>query len=260
MEANPTLAQTWDDLVFEHRNKMYGAYLLRRAYPDRLVIGLFATMVFVVVIVSLQNHNPNVISPKDVKPLVDEGVVVIVHPPSFPDKPKAKPLVDKPEKTVAKNTIPLVTTNEVIPEDEAEAITDYVTGGEEGSGEIGTIEGIGTIALPDPEPAANGPIDIAEVMPSYDGGMEAMMKFIQKRMRYPRVPRALGIEGTVYVRFVVRGDGSVSDVQVIRGIHRDCDEEAARVIAMLPAWKGGRHNGTPVSVRMVLPIKFSLQK
>lgn len=261
MEANPTIAQNWDDLVFEHRNKLYGAYLLRRAYPDHLIIGLIATIVVVVVIISLQNTTPRVTT-SDETSLLDEGVVTLTELPRLPERTKSKSVIHQPEKSVKKDTAPLVTTDEVIPETEVEAITEYVSGDEEGSGSgvVGTIEGIGTIALPDPDPIGNGPIDMAEVMPSYDGGMEAMMKFIQKKLRYPRVPLKLGIDGTVYVRFVVRGDGRVTDVEVIRGIHRDCDEEAARVVAMLPAWKGGSHHGRPVSVRMVLPIRFSLER
>ena len=70
----------------------------------------------------------------------------------------------------------------------------------------------------------------------------------------------MGMDGTVYVRFIVNGDGSVSDLEVIKGVHPDYDKEAKRVIAMLPSWKGGRHHGISVSVRMVLPIKFSLKQ
>lgn len=259
MEANPTTARSWDDLVFEHRNKLYGAYPLRRGYPDRVIIGLSATIIVVLIMISLQDSAPRITIPKHIKAVVDDGLIILTPPPLLPQRPKSPPLVDKPEKNVRKNTTPLVTRDEVMEDEEVQAITDYVADGEEGLGDVGTIEGIGTIALPDPEPPADGPIDIAQVMPSYEGGMEAMMKFIQKRLRYPHVPRELRIEGTVYVRFVVRGDGSVTDVQVIRGIHRDCDEEAARVIALLPAWKGGRNNGRPVSVRMVLPIRFRLE-
>jgi protein TonB len=101
-------------------------------------------------------------------------------------------------------------------------------------------------------------VDIAQTMPSYEGGLEAMMKFIRKKIHYPRSARQLNSEGTVYVQFVVTGDGTVTDVRIMRGFHPDCDREAQRVVAMLPAWKGGSNNGRPVSVRMVLPIKFSL--
>jgi protein TonB len=68
----------------------------------------------------------------------------------------------------------------------------------------------------------------------------------------------MGIEGIVYVSFLILGDGTVTDVKVLRGIHTDCDKEAVRVISKLPGWSGGKQGGIPVSVRMVLPVKFKL--
>jgi protein TonB len=133
---------------------------------------------------------------------------------------------------------------------------------EEGTGESGVLDGEGI------SPAVEAPVVvekkpdfvlIAEVMPAYEGGMEALMKFVKKKLRYPATARRMMIDGTVYISFVVNGDGSVRNVSILRGIYRDCDEEAARVISMLPGWKGGRQGGSPVAVRMVLPIKFNLQ-
>ena len=78
-------------------------------------------------------------------------------------------------------------------------------------------------------------------------------------MKYPAIPRKTGVEGIVFVRFVVNYDGRVIDVEVIKGIHADCDREAARVIALMPAWRPGMQNNMPVSVRMVMPVKFKLE-
>jgi protein TonB len=98
-----------------------------------------------------------------------------------------------------------------------------------------------------------------ETPPVYDGGYEAMLNFMQRKMRYPNLPRKMGIEGTVFVSFLVNGDGSIGDVKVLRGIHPDCDKEAVRVISMLQGWTGGKQGGVPVKVRMALPIKFKLK-
>ena len=68
----------------------------------------------------------------------------------------------------------------------------------------------------------------------------------------------MGDDGTVYVRFVVSKDGSISEVKTIRGISADCDKEAMRVVSMMPPWRPGKQNGKPVFVRFVLPIKFKL--
>ena len=85
------------------------------------------------------------------------------------------------------------------------------------------------------------------------------MKFVKKHLRYPASARRQGIDGTVYVSFVVTGDGIVHKAKIVKGIHVDCDEEVIRVISMLNKWTGGKHNGQPVNVRMVLPIVFRLQ-
>ncbi len=78
-------------------------------------------------------------------------------------------------------------------------------------------------------------------------------------MKYPNRARQIGIEGKVFIKFVVNYEGKVVNVEIVKGISEDCDKEAARVIAMMPDWKPGIQNKTPVSVRMVLPINFKLE-
>ena len=259
MEANSTVFHHWDDVVFENRNKSYGAYLLRRAYADRLMSGLIVTILFVGGILSLYNINSDD-GAGAVMPLVTSCFFDVQPPPIIEPRP-IPPNTVRERKTTAKNRTVMVTRNEVIEkEDEIEAVDDFVSVEGTGFGEVGSIARAGFITIPDPAPVVeNKVLDLAEVMPHYDGGLEAMMKFIQKKIRYPRAPRAQGIEGTVYVRFIVNGDGTVSNVEIIRGVHPDYDKEAMRVISLLPSWVGGSHHGRPVSVRMVLPIRFDLK-
>ncbi len=101
--------------------------------------------------------------------------------------------------------------------------------------------------------------DFAEVMPVYEGGLSAMIKFLRKNLHYPSSARMTGIEGSVYIRFVIDGQGAVTDVEVIKGINGALDKEAIRVVAIMPRWKPGRQHNLPVNVRMVLPIKFKLE-
>lgn len=259
MEAKPTFFRHWDDVVFENRNKLYGAYLLRREYAGHLFSGLGVTLIFVALILSLQKiFSADPIAPV-MQPPVTQGDIKFSQPPVIPARPPRRQ-PDQPRQSSAVNRTVLVT-REVVEQEQVEAVVHYVEGEGDQPGDFtGEPEGIGTIpqieVQPLPAPAF---VDHAEVMPQYEGGLEAMMKFIQKKMHYPRVPRQLRIDGTVYVRFVVNADGSVSDVEVIKSIHPDCDKEASRVISMLPGWKGGSQNGRPVSVRMVLPIKFRLE-
>ncbi|MGF1637118.1 MAG: energy transducer TonB [Cyclobacteriaceae bacterium] len=99
---------------------------------------------------------------------------------------------------------------------------------------------------------------IVEQQPSPVGGMQAFYKYVGENMEYP--PRALrmGVQGRVFVQFVVERDGTLTDVQVVRGIGAGCDEEAIRVVQNSPKWEPGKQRGRPVRVRMVLPILFKL--
>ncbi|OQX79775.1 MAG: energy transducer TonB [Bacteroidetes bacterium 4484_276] len=100
---------------------------------------------------------------------------------------------------------------------------------------------------------------VVESMPSFPGGDAARMKFLQENIKYPQMARESGIQGTVYVTFVVEHDGSVTDVRILRGIGGGCDEEAVRVINSMPKWNAGKQRGKPVRVQFNMPIKFTLQ-
>ena len=100
---------------------------------------------------------------------------------------------------------------------------------------------------------------VVESMPGYPGGDAARMQFLQENIKYPQMARESGIQGTVYVTFVVETDGRVTDVRVLRGIGGGCDEEAIRVIQAMPKWVPGKQRGKPVRVQFNMPIKFTLQ-
>ncbi len=99
---------------------------------------------------------------------------------------------------------------------------------------------------------------ITEQQPAFPGGMEALYAFMQKHLRYPEAAREAGIQGTVFVSFVVRYDGSITGIEILRGIGGGCDEEAMRVVAMMPAWEPGMQRGEAVSVQFNMPVRFVL--
>lgn len=99
---------------------------------------------------------------------------------------------------------------------------------------------------------------VVEESPSYPGGDEARIRFLQQNIQYPQMARESGIQGTVYVTFVVEKNGAVTDVRVLRGIGGGCDEEAVRVIKAMPKWNPGKQRGKPVRVQFNMPIKFTL--
>ena len=108
------------------------------------------------------------------------------------------------------------------------------------------------------EEVADEVFTIVEDQPTPIGGNAAFYKFVQKNLKYPSQAKRMGIEGKVYVQFVVDKDGSITEVQSVKGIGAGCDEEAARVLKMAPKWKPGKQRGKPVKVRMVMPIVFKL--
>ncbi|MEI9919198.1 MAG: TonB family protein [Bacteroidota bacterium] len=104
---------------------------------------------------------------------------------------------------------------------------------------------------------------VVEQMPEFPGGIAAMVKFIDKNLMYPKEARKNGVEGSVFVEFVVKGDGKLTDFKVIKEIGSGCDEEALRVMMLMGdeiRWKPGKQQGKPVDVRFVLPIKFKRER
>ena len=98
-----------------------------------------------------------------------------------------------------------------------------------------------------------------EEMPEFPGGVSALMRYLAESTRYPVQARNINLQGTVFVRFVVEPDGSISNVALDRGIGGGCDEEALRVISSMPPWKPGRQSGRPVRVAYSARIVFRLQ-
>lgn len=100
---------------------------------------------------------------------------------------------------------------------------------------------------------------VVETMPEFPGGEKEMYKFIIKQLEYPRIAREEGIEGKVFVQFVVNKEGKVTKAKVLRGIGYGCDREALRVVKKMPRWKPGTQQGKRVSVVFTLPFDFKLK-
>ncbi|GAB2648076.1 hypothetical protein GCM10027035_47170 [Emticicia sediminis] len=99
-----------------------------------------------------------------------------------------------------------------------------------------------------------------EENPTFNGGIVELYRFIGKNLRYPIEARNKNIDGKVFVKFIVRADGSTSDISVLKGIGAGCDEEVVRVIGMMPKWNAGKQNGKPVSVYFTMPVSFVLEE
>jgi len=100
---------------------------------------------------------------------------------------------------------------------------------------------------------------VVESMPEFKGGSGELYNYLSNNIKYPVMAKESGIQGKVYVTFVVERDGSVTDVKLLRGIGGGCDEEAIRVVSSMPKWTPGKQRGKPVRVQYNLPVRFTLQ-
>jgi protein TonB len=248
----------WDDVVFENRNRDYGAYFLRARYPDTVAKSWFGAALFVAAVLMTpgwldrwKNRKTATVSPwKD-------STTIVVYPP---------PLIESPPHGASKSGTgggPPVVTAQQVPYDSIRiekphpaALTGDDDGGEFLSDLTAPTSDAGVESgTPVPAPAIlNG----AEVMPQFEGGAEAMMKFIARHLVFPPSAIRQGIEGTVYVQFVIDRDGSVRNILIMKGLFGACDTESMRVIGVMPRWKPGMQNRSPVAVRMALPIRFRI--
>lgn len=262
MEKQDQNIRSWDDLIFENRNKAYGAYALRQDYSTGLLKGVITSIGFAVAILIVAGF----INGKSVLPTkITEGRI---FEPGPPPNIKADIIPSAPKETPTRNInreLPpqVVTTPDPVAPDPhpettstgSEGTTEDTGTTDTGSGEINTgSEGndLGTVKN-------NSPFIRVEVMPEYKGGFKGMIRTLEKNMRYPRSAQQMGKEGTVYVEFIVSDEGELRNVKVLRGFDRDCDKEAVRMVEKLTEWTPGLQNKMAVNVKMVLPIKFQLE-
>lgn len=258
--SNVAVAQRWEDIVFENRNQDYGAYVLRKVYSKHIILGVIITLS----IIALMVYGPAIATYFKGEEVLEKApprklVYTELSAPPPIDKPKPPPpqiqlpklqkvIKFVPPKVVKEQVVEEVPTIEEIKQNEVAAVE------VEGPTEVVFEEPVEEVVVEDD----NQIFTVVEQQPEFNGGYEAMINFIKKNLRYPASARRMGVDGTVYVQFVVGKDGSITEVKTIRGISADCDREAERVVKQMPAWKPGRQNGKPVFVRFVLPIRFKL--
>lgn len=253
--------EQWDDIVFENRNKEYGAYVVRKAYSRNVVISLgitLLTLIFVVAYPVIAKMLRGA-KPEAEKEIIHSTVNLDQPPPIMPNQPPPPRVeVPPPIKTIIKFLPPKVVDKEPELEEKMPTIEEIKVADTGPETQEGTGDVVFTEPVQDEGEDPNQIFLVVEQMPEFPGGREALLAFIRNNMRYPAQARRLQTEGTVYVTFVVDTDGKVGDIQVVKGIGAGCDEEAARVVRLFPPWKGGKQRGRPVKVRFTLPLKFKI--
>jgi protein TonB len=253
-----------NEIVFDGRNREYGAYVLRTEYDKRLMLIMFSLLAVIGLSYGTYIVIKNLPEEKLPPPPVDTSQFTVQAPPVEEDVPPPPPEEPPPpmEKTVA-FTPPVVV--DIPVEDQIPIQEDMED--TKASTETNETDNVSFEFQPETPQVKEVEEKEPEIYtyvdedPEFPGGYASMMAFIQKNFNYPQVAIENNIQGKCYVKFVVKGDGSVSGVQVERGIAGcpECDKEAVRVVRMMPGWKPGKVNGKSVSTLYRLPINFALE-
>lgn len=263
MEPKDIQNASMDDMVFENRNKSYGAYILRKIYNKNVTVStIVASSLFAIFIATpyLIKAFSEVTSKE--KEIDYSEVVLDQAPPQDKNEPPP-PIVEPPPplNSTVQFTPPVpvedekVLDNRVVTADDL----DHIDAGP--SDVVGDPNGVDR-SLDD---SNKGPVEVedntvqtyVEIMPEFPGGEGALMAYVKKNTVYPAIALENDIQGKVVVDFVVGKDGKISQVKVVKTLGFGCDEEAIRVVKSMPAWTPGRQNGRNVNVSYKLPIKFS---
>lgn len=265
-------SEAWCNLVFENKNKDYGAYRLRLSSGKRHATAMLFIIILAVLVISGTYIMKMVSESMKQKDVMAEVTTLTKLPPA--EKKENNENVKKietapppPLKSSIKFTPPVIKKDEEVnDEDEIKSqeellavktgisVKDVVGTDEVHGKDISEVREVAQEA-----PKEEEPFLLVEQMPQFPGGEKAMMNFINKNIVYPPIVLENGIQGKVVVRFVVSKTGSIEKVEVLKSIDPECSKEAVRVIKMMPKWIPGKQNGTPVPVYFILPVIFRLE-
>ncbi|TLV01268.1 energy transducer TonB [Dyadobacter luticola] len=264
------MEKSLNDIVFEGRNKLYGAYDLRKSYGQTIQRSVIIGVTLFLLIVMFPNLYARLVpdpKPDDIAYVVEAAPLDIRE---MIEKPPVEEVQPAPEPKTVRSLTPEVLPDEQVPEENLPPVLEELENAQPAAKTLDGVEDISIIVPPAPEAASAKPA-IAEVevkkdevflnveqAPAYKGGVEAMSAFLQKNLKYPSKAASAGIQGRVFVQFTVGSDGKVESATALKGIGFGCDEEALRVVKLMPNWIPGRQAGVPVRVRFTLPIAFQL--
>lgn len=263
------------DIVFENKNKAYGAYQLRRTYANSLSRATAFALLLIVVLLAL----PKILNAfrklvPDAKALeVEARINKSINIEAKPKAPEPRAATPKqfPTRPTIRFVPPVIMENDKVKDDDNQTVTEdfFDTNTDVG---VKTSDGNAN-AEPSPDEPPTDFIDIEEPKvnaektyemfdiqkpPGFPGGDAGLVKFLSQNIVYPDLAKESDIQGIVVLSFVVNKDGTVGDVQIVREIGGGCGKEAVRVVKNMPKWSAGEANGHPVKVRFTLPVRFRL--
>jgi protein TonB len=251
-----------NEIVFEQRNRAYGAYVLRRDYDNRLVIILFGFILLLGAAFASYVFVKNLPKDKVIDAPKVDSTFTVAPPPKDDTPPPPPPPPAPPTEKIVKFVAPVVVdeevTDEVVIPDENIKVGKQDVEGSEDSFEAPVEEEVKPQVV---EEKPEEVLTFVEEDAEYPGGYPSMMKYIQDHLNYPPSAIELGIQGKVTLKFVVEKNGQVSNVSVVRGIPgcAECDKEAVKVVTNMPNWKSAKNAGKQVRQWNTLPISFALE-
>ncbi len=254
---SPFYVNQLDEIVFSDRNKEYGAYALRKAYKRFINRSMIIAIAIMLAVVLIPFFYWKQTASANVETTVSTEMLNMATDKEKDAPPPPPPPPEQVMEQKARFTAPVITsdTNEVIEINQDDL--NQTTNNNVNTNEEIVIEDDGGESII--EEVVETPIfTVVEEMPTFPGGDESRVKFLTENIKYPQMAKESGIQGTVFVTFVIDEKGRVADVKVLRGIGGGCDEEAIRVVKMMPPWNAGKQSGKPVRVQFNMPIKFTL--
>ena len=262
------------EMLFSNRNKAYGAYQLRREYPEAMRKALIFTLLLIGALVALAHRRPGATPQKaGIEVISDWKTQVKLEekkPPVVEPQPQEAPVAAKPQSKLLPPKLISNATVEPIEEPPTFGPDDLPKGAAIGAGAVGGGQGSPFLSAPvragggqkfieDPAPAPTDdePQTYVSVIPTFPGGEAELLRYLQANIRYPVLAKETCIQGRVIVQFVVEKDGRITDAKILRDIGGG--REALRVLGTMPPWKPGNQNGQRVRVRLVLPVSFQLK-
>ncbi|MDR0824908.1 MAG: TonB family protein [Prevotella sp.] len=265
----------WCDVVFEGKNKNYGAYKLRQSSSKRHIAAFLVILAFAIFVSALPSLITAVknLTQGQAGPMEDTFELSNIPVEEIPEENKIKQETAPPPpplKTTVQFVPPKITKDEDVKDDQQMKAQDEIL---ETKVQVSVADIKGTSdkgvdiaelrehkVIVEEKPVEEKPFVTVEQMPTFPGGEVEMQKFIGNNLKYPVVAQESGIQGRVTIRFVVSKTGAIEDVTVMRGIDSSCDKEAVRVVKSMPRWNPGKQNGLSVPVYFTLPIVFKLKQ
>ncbi len=258
MEKNQINAPSFDEIVFENRNKEYGAYRIRKKYNrtvlwsmlvGTLILGSAIITPYVMASVTERRHQKEEKAVTAEMEQLDQPNQEIAPPPPPPPPAEAQVQV--------KYVAPIIVDSVKVDDKQALATIDDI---KETTSDEAVVEVVEEVKEEVQEVKEEEVFYVVEEMPGFNGGdaNTEFRKYVASNMKYPEIAAENGIQGKVFVQFVIEPDGRISNVRVIRGVDPSLDKEAMRVIESSPKWNPGKQRGKPVRVSYTFPITFML--